>query len=353
MPRPLNAPFAGVLLQTRRIHVRDLSSRSVRSGGESRVHRRVLGRLGPAAAHRDWKVVCVPFRDATGSVFYIGKGMGTARTTSTLIDMDDLGTYVAEFLGGTYTVHILRTGLSPDDAEALESELIEVFGRQLVNWAGNLGTTLTAESVAQMRKGAEGLWARARAAAGRNRLEESASLCREALAYLSKWEQTEHDTEVHELERLAAFSLAARVDLQRAQNDYVPQAPVLACECLSDLTRCLCALGRPEEARSEVDAFTERYPRGSFRDYEFYDHRYARNVRVTITKREKATCVASRGRRLAEGSVLRAASLYLSPSPIRIDRNPSGEILPSCDSDRAGRRSTAGPNLMSGAQLGA
>jgi hypothetical protein len=54
-------------------------------------------------------------------------------------------------LDGTYTVEILRGGLSPDDAEDLEAHLIEVFGRQLVNWAGNLGTMLTADAVARMR----------------------------------------------------------------------------------------------------------------------------------------------------------------------------------------------------------
>jgi hypothetical protein len=186
-------------------------------------------------------------------------------------------------------VDILRNGLSPDDAEFLEAQLIEIFGGQLVNWAGNLGTTLTADAVAQMRESAGGMRARARAAAGEDRLEEAVSICQEALVYLSNWERSEHETEVRELERLAATSLAARVDLQKARSDYVPQAPVLACEVLSDLTRYLCALGRAERARREVEAFTERYPHGSFRDYEFHDDRYGRSVRVAVTKREQAT----------------------------------------------------------------
>jgi hypothetical protein len=192
-------------------------------------------------------------------------------------------------LGGTYTVDILRNGLSPDDAEFLEAQLIEIFGRQLANWAGNLGTMLTADAVAQMRESAGGMRARARAAAAGDRLEETVSICQKALVYLSNWERTEHETEVRALERLAATSLAARVDLQKARSDYVPQAPVLACEVLSDLTRYLCALGRAEQARREVEAFTERYPHGSFRDYEFYDDRYGRSVRVAVTKREQAT----------------------------------------------------------------
>jgi hypothetical protein len=84
------------------------------------------------------------------------------------------------------------------------------------------------------------------------------------------------------------------VDLQQAVSDYVPHAPVLACEVLSDLTRYLCALGRAEEARREVEAFTERYPRGSFRDYEFFDHRYNRSICVAVTKREQANPAAHR-----------------------------------------------------------
>ncbi len=137
----------------------------------------------------------------------------------------------------------------------------------------------------------------------RHRREEAVSVCQEALAYLSEWERNEHEKEIHELERLAPNSLAARVDLQMAQSDYVPHAPVLACETLSDLTRYLCTLGRAEEARREVEALTARYPRGSFRDYEFHDHRFGRRIKVSVTKREQATlrrierALGSQGRR--------------------------------------------------------
>jgi len=229
------------------------------------------------------------FRDAAGSVFYIGKGQGNRAHDVNTHRHGRLGYYVAEFLAGTYTVDILRNGLSRDGAEVLEAQLIEIFGRQLVNWAGNLGTMLTADAVAQMRESAEGLRARAREAAAGDRLQDAVAICQEALAYLSKWERTQHETEVHQLELLAASALAARVDLREVRSDYVPQAPVLACEALSDLTRYLCALGRAEEARREVEAFTVRYPRGSFRDYEFFDRRYNRSVKVAVTKREQAT----------------------------------------------------------------
>ena len=87
--------------------------------------------------------------DAADSAFYIGRGKETARTNLTPIGMDDSPYYIAKFLGGTCTVDILRTGLSPDGAEFLEAQLIEDFGRQLLNWGGNLGTMLAA---AAMRK---------------------------------------------------------------------------------------------------------------------------------------------------------------------------------------------------------
>ncbi len=232
------------------------------------------------------------FRDAAGSAFYIGKGQGTRAHDAEGHRHGRLGYYVAKFLSGTYTVAILRDKLSPDDAESLEARLIQMFGPQLVNWAGNFGSVLTKDVVTQLQELRPTLQAertRARAAAAGNRLEEAIAICQQVLANLSKWERTQHEVEIHELEQVAAAALSARVDLHKTRSDYVPQAPVLACEVLSDLTRYLCLLGRAEEARREVEAFTDRYPRGSFRDYEFFDHRYGRNLTTAVTKRELAT----------------------------------------------------------------
>lgn len=115
------------------------------------------------------------------------------------------------------------------------------------------------------------------------------SICREGLRYFSNWETTDHEGELGQLRQLAPTSLAARVDLRQAERDYVPHAPVAACELLSDLTKYLCAAGRAEEALREVNTFTERYPRGTFCDYEVYDQRYGRTIKTSITKREQAT----------------------------------------------------------------
>ena len=128
------------------------------------------------------------FRDAACSVFYIGKGQGDRAHDIDGHRHGRLGYYIAGFLGGIYTVDMLRSGLSPDDAEFLEFQLIEVFGQQLVNWAGNLGSVLTSEVVTQLqdlRPDVQAQRMRARAAAAGDRREEAVPSVREALAYLS------------------------------------------------------------------------------------------------------------------------------------------------------------------------
>jgi hypothetical protein len=231
------------------------------------------------------------FRDAGGSPFYVGKGYGSRAHDAEGHRHGRLGYYVAEFLNQQYSVELLRSGLSNDDAELLEALLISGFGYQLVNWAGNLGRPpAIVPPLAQVREKATGDRKRARAAASEHRLDEAIAICRDCLSYVSEWQRAEHEAEVSQLRELAKTSLAARVDLRRAEQlPYLASAPVPACEALSDLTQYLCESGRAEEARHEIETFTQRYPHGSFRDYEFYDHRYGTTIRVAVTKREQAT----------------------------------------------------------------
>jgi hypothetical protein len=229
------------------------------------------------------------FVDEAGSVFYIGKGTGTRAHDADGHRHGRLGYYVSEFWKDQYTVRILKSGLSNDDAELLEAMLFESFGDQLVNWAGNVGAMARTVTVAQARDTAKGFRTRARAAAAEGRLDEAESICREALSYLSKVESTEHEAELEQLRQLGRASLAARADLKKLESDNIPHAPVAACEVFSDLTKYLCEAGKAEEASREIEEFTKRYPRGSFCDYEFYDHRYSRIIRVAVTQREQAT----------------------------------------------------------------
>jgi hypothetical protein len=231
------------------------------------------------------------FRDAVGSVFYVGKGRGSRAQDAEGHRHGRLGYYIAEFLEHRYAVELLREGLTNDDAELLESMLISSFGEQLVNWAGNLGRpTKTVPPLADIRGKAKENRARARVAASERRFDEAIAICRECLSHISAWHRTEHESEVSQLRELARASLAARVDLRRAHEaPYFAPPPFPACEVLSDLTRFLCESDRAEEASREVEAFTQRYPHGSFRDYEFFDHRYGKTIKVAVTQREQAT----------------------------------------------------------------
>jgi hypothetical protein len=70
--------------------------------------------------------------DTAGSVFYIGKGTGRRAWSPKRHLVWEK--YVAERLGGRYEVKILHNGLTQDEAEAVEWELIDELGPQLVNW---------------------------------------------------------------------------------------------------------------------------------------------------------------------------------------------------------------------------
>jgi hypothetical protein len=150
------------------------------------------------------------FRDASGSVFYVGKGRGSRAHDADEHRHGRLGYYVAEFLNHTYNVEILRSGLSNDDAELLESLLISHFGRQLVNWAGNVGATTQTVTVAEARETAQALRVRAQAAASERRLNDAVSICREGLSYFSEWERADHEAELCQLRELDTVPLCVR-----------------------------------------------------------------------------------------------------------------------------------------------
>lgn len=71
-------------------------------------------------------------RDVLGNIFYVGKG--TSRRAWSTDRHPGWHKYVADRLGGQYSVEIYRDGLTEIEAEALETKLIAKFGAQLVNW---------------------------------------------------------------------------------------------------------------------------------------------------------------------------------------------------------------------------
>ena len=71
------------------------------------------------------------FRDADGSLFYVGKGRGNRAHDTNEHRHGRLGYYIAEFLNHHYSVDILRSGLSEGDAELLEALVLENLARGL------------------------------------------------------------------------------------------------------------------------------------------------------------------------------------------------------------------------------
>lgn len=93
---------------------------------------RLLSTLGiiTPTMRRDYYVYF--HRDGAGNIFYVGKG--TDRRAWSTDRHPVWHKYVAERLDGRYSVEIHCDGLTEQEAEALESQLIARFGEQLVNW---------------------------------------------------------------------------------------------------------------------------------------------------------------------------------------------------------------------------
>ena len=72
-------------------------------------------------------------RDSDGNIFYVGKGTGK-RAWSKGGHNPLWRKYIEERLHGKYTVEIFKEGLIEQKAEELESELIDKYCDQTVNW---------------------------------------------------------------------------------------------------------------------------------------------------------------------------------------------------------------------------
>lgn len=71
-------------------------------------------------------------RDAQGRVFYIGKGTG--RRAWSEVRHSAWRKYVSDRLLGVCSVEIHEQGLTEEEAEDLEGQLIAAYGTQLINW---------------------------------------------------------------------------------------------------------------------------------------------------------------------------------------------------------------------------
>ena len=87
--------------------------------------------------------------DATGKIFYIGKGVGRRAWSP---DRHPLWhRYVGKHLEGHFQVRILRDNLSEQEAEEVEAAWIAQCSADLVNWV-NMGRVTNLQALAQFHK---------------------------------------------------------------------------------------------------------------------------------------------------------------------------------------------------------
>lgn len=179
-------------------------------------------------------------RDPQGSIFYVGKGTDD-RAWSTHRD-EVWQRYVSDRLGGRYTVEIVASDLSEDEALEREDELIAKHGRHLVNWI-NQGRDFDYAALEQFHR----LRDANRCLVNETRLldqsapEEAVRRYRQALANLREYESfvTEHGLVADMLKDMPKWGEPGILDR---------------------LTMCLVRLGRADEATAEVDAYLRDFP---------------------------------------------------------------------------------------------
>jgi hypothetical protein len=178
-------------------------------------------------------------RDPQGRVFYVGKGTGDRAWSRQRHPAWQK--YVAERLNGKYTVEIHRNGLSEQEAERQEWELITQLGEQLVNWI-NPGRQFDYEAIALYHKlrDANRKFVTETRPLERSDPEAAVVRYREALLAMREYESIT-------LER----GLVAELNVGPTWGD-----PGV----LDRLTLCLIRLGRPQEAVLEADAYFARFP---------------------------------------------------------------------------------------------
>jgi hypothetical protein len=71
-------------------------------------------------------------KDKLGHIFYVGKGTGRRAWSAERHIVWQR--YVERRLGGSYTVEVLRDGMTEADALVMEEELISKYGERLINW---------------------------------------------------------------------------------------------------------------------------------------------------------------------------------------------------------------------------
>lgn len=186
--------------------------------------------------------------DLSDAVFYIGKG--TARRAWS-DDRHILWTrYVEKYLKGEYRVRILADGLSADDAEILESELIAQHGDQLVNWVnyGRMSDFKTLERFHMLRDANRKFIADTRELEDTD-LESACSRYRIAVERIAEYAFLEYEP-----------GLVGR--LLREEKEEAGYSGELV--ALDRLTLCLIKSERPLEAKTAAEEYFAQYRQDLF-----------------------------------------------------------------------------------------
>jgi hypothetical protein len=178
-------------------------------------------------------------KDRNGKIFYVGKGSGN-RAWST--DRHPVWRkYVYEFLGGDYYVTIYKKGLTEDEAEELEWDLISKYGAQLVNWI-NPGRDFNYETIQRYHQ-----------RRNKNR------------AFVQETRQLEASDPKRAIERYrAALEEMRNYEAMKLENGLVAeikQGPDWGDpQILDRLTLCLIRFGESDKAIEEADAYFAEFP---------------------------------------------------------------------------------------------
>ena len=177
-------------------------------------------------------------------VFYVGKGTGDRAWSR--VRHDVWKRYVDKYLGGEYSVHILRDNLTEEEALTVESDLLNQYGEHLVNWI-NPGRKLDSEAFNEFsakRMESQRLTRHAQEVAK----EDPAAaipICHQALDLVHEYSQLTIET-----------GLVEQVREKNRNGDPTVGDP----HVIYRLAQCLKRAGDLEGLVREVDAYFARYP---------------------------------------------------------------------------------------------
>ena len=181
--------------------------------------------------------------DASGGVFYIGKGVGQKAWSKKRRSYWDH--YVERHLKGTYSVEILDDSLTEEDVEYVEGQWISYYGPQLINWVNiNRDIDLDAVMLYKKRRDAN----------------------KELLAEARKKEKTDLEGAVSiYIDAIKAISSYAFINAEQGLLGQLTDKVALKygyhgnLSALNRLSLCLIKLGRVHEAAERVDNYFTLY----------------------------------------------------------------------------------------------